>query len=123
MMVKVQVQRKNQLLRQQQNQKIKKNQSLKQKNSYQTIIIEGHARFDLHGQDIVCSAISAIVFGTLNALDAETKDSVFLEVTDNKIVINILSSNDVNQLILKTMLYQLKTIEKQYSKNLQIKET
>jgi uncharacterized protein YsxB (DUF464 family) len=32
------------------------------------IIVSGHANADEHGKDIVCSAVSAISFGTLNSV-------------------------------------------------------
>lgn len=85
--------------------------------------VSGHANFDQEGRDIVCAGISAIVFGTLNALDnlvSETEVEIIQE--NNKIIINVLKQTNNNQMILKTMLWQLKTISDQYLKNITIKE-
>lgn len=85
--------------------------------------VEGHANFDQYGSDIVCAGISAIVFGSLNALDnLVSKQEVKIEQSNNKIVINVLQATDANQMILKTTLWQLKTISEQYHKNISIKE-
>lgn len=85
--------------------------------------VEGHANFDQHGQDIVCAGISAIVFGSLNALDnLVSKQEIKIEQSNNKIVINVRQATNANQMILKTMLWQLKTISEQYHKNISIKE-
>lgn len=85
--------------------------------------VQGHACFDQFGKDIVCAGISAVVFGTLNALDQLiNQEEIKIDQTDNKIVITVLQPNNNNQMILKTMLWQLKTISDQYRKNITIKE-
>lgn len=94
----------------------------KQKNKFQKIVVSGHADFCRKKSDIVCSAISAIVFGTLNALDKQTAESVNLLVNDNEVQFIVIKSNDINQIILKTMIYQLETIVESYKKNLKIEE-
>lgn len=85
--------------------------------------VTGHANFDQYGKDIVCAGVSAIVFGSLNALDnLVAQDDIKLVQTDNKIVITVLQPTNDNQMILKTMLWQLKTISEQYNKQVTIKE-
>ena len=94
-----------------------------QTNNIVSVRVEGHSNFDQYGQDIVCAGISAIVFGTLNALDnLVTQEAIDIKQTDGKIIINVLNPSNNNQMILKTMLYQLKTISVQYKKNINIKE-
>lgn len=85
--------------------------------------VKGHANFDDLGKDIVCAGVSAIVFGTLNAIDnLVDQKEVELNQTSNQIVIKVLNPTNNNQVILNTMLWQLKTIHNQYSKNIIIKE-
>lgn len=85
--------------------------------------VAGHANFDQIGQDIVCAGISAIVFGSLNALDnLVNQEEIKITQADGKIDIIVLKPTSNNQIILKTMLWQLKTISLQYSKNITIKE-
>lgn len=67
--------------------------------------VEGHANFDQYGKDIVCAGISAIVFGSLNALDNLVNQAeIKIDQTDAKIVITVLKPTNDNQMILKTML-------------------
>ncbi|MDQ7983185.1 MAG: ribosomal-processing cysteine protease Prp [Spiroplasma sp.] len=85
--------------------------------------VSGHANFDQVGKDIVCAGISAVIFGTLNALDnLISKNEVKIIEAKNKITIDILKVTDDNQMILQTMFWQLKTISSQYTKNIIIKE-
>ncbi|MBE4704031.1 ribosomal-processing cysteine protease Prp [Spiroplasma platyhelix] len=85
--------------------------------------VEGHSNFDQVGKDIVCAGISAVVFGSLNALDnLVSQAEVKIAQSDGRIVITVLKPTNDNQMILKTMLWQLKTISDQYVKNISIKE-
>ncbi|WP_338968835.1 MULTISPECIES: ribosomal-processing cysteine protease Prp [unclassified Spiroplasma] len=93
----------------------------RQQNNYYQVIVSGHSGFKAKGQDIVCSAISAVVFGTLNALDRQCQDSISISVKDD-IIIKVLEVEAVNQIVLNTMVYQLQTIAEQYPQNIEIKE-
>ena len=81
--------------------------------------ISGHANYDDYGKDIVCSAVSAISIGALNALKnienyaITQKEGLIIIENKNK------SSYDDN-IVLNTMLIQLKTIEQSYPKFIQI---
>lgn len=83
------------------------------------IKIAGHANYDDYGKDIVCSAVSAISIGALNALKnienyaITQKEGLIIIENKNK------SSYDDN-IVLNTMLIQLKTIEQSYPKFIQI---
>lgn len=81
--------------------------------------ISGHANFDKKGKDIVCSAISAIGVGGINALT--NIDEIEIVINDGYILVNGSGlNNEYNQIVLKTMLTQLKTIEKSYSKYIKV---
>ncbi|WP_342276910.1 ribosomal-processing cysteine protease Prp [Spiroplasma endosymbiont of Nebria brevicollis] len=94
-----------------------------QNNNIDEVTITGHANFLQLGTDIVCAAVSAIVIGTLNALDQMEKKTI--KVINNKsgfVKIKVIISTNDNQVMLKTMLWQLKTISAQYTQYLKIKE-
>lgn len=88
----------------------------------QKIEIKGHANSGVIGQDLVCAGVSSITFGTLNALNEMTKESVEL-IVDKSIIIKVKNILDERcQIILQTMMIQLATIEEQYSNYIQIKQ-
>lgn len=81
--------------------------------------ISGHANFDKKGKDIVCSAVSAIGVGGINALT--NIDKIEVVIKEGYILVNGSGlNNEYNQIVLKTMLTQLKTIEKSYSKYIKV---
>ena len=47
---------------------------VKSKGKYKGFICHGHAEFADPGEDIVCSAISALTINTINSLECITKD-------------------------------------------------
>ncbi|MCL8209995.1 ribosomal-processing cysteine protease Prp [Spiroplasma attinicola] len=94
-----------------------------QKDQIVKVEVSGHSNFDQVGKDIVCAGISAIVFGTLNALDnLVSQQEVKIVEPETKVIIEVLKPSDNNQMILQTMFWQLKTISNQYRKNIIIKE-
>ena len=80
---------------------------------YQYIEIAGHSKFAIYGQDIVCSAISSIVFGTLNALVKYQLAESRIIIESAFIRIELQKSDDI-QLIADVMLVQLQTIQESY---------
>lgn len=74
----------------------------------------GHALYDNKGKDIVCSAVSAIMFGGLNALNEKT---IKTTIKEGYVKVDLVDENDAESLIiLKTMLVQLMTIADNYKK-------
>ncbi len=85
--------------------------------------IIGHANFAKKGKDIVCSAVSAIVIGGLNALKNPKSFEIYID--DDKGIINIESKDNVSEHdyeVLETILIQLKTVEEEATKNVKIVE-
>ena len=82
--------------------------------------IRGHADYGVKGKDLVCAAVSAIGVGGLNSLDKMARETVSDELSEGNIVIQIITADLTQQNILKTMLYQLETVEYKYSKYIQI---
>ena len=91
-----------------------------------SFVLEGHAGFAKHGEDIVCAGASAISFGTVNSIikltgvnpDINMGESGFLQCT---IPENL--SDEVQekvQLLLEGMVVSLQTIEQDYGKHIKI---
>lgn len=83
--------------------------------------VSGHAEYDIKGKDIVCAGVSSIVIGGFNALAEKSKDVKFL-VNDNISRVEIKKANSDVQVILETMIIQLKTIQESYKNYIEIKE-
>lgn len=84
--------------------------------------ISGHAEFADKGKDLVCAAVSAIGVGGLNSLDQMVKGTVSESLSENRIEIDVITVNEPQQNILRTMQYQLETVEHSYSKYIKIKK-
>ncbi|ASZ09212.1 ribosomal-processing cysteine protease Prp [Mesoplasma chauliocola] len=85
--------------------------------------ISGHAESGPYGQDLVCAAVSGIVFGALNALDIHFNKDADLNVLENKIIIKSQNSeNQSLQIMLKMLKVQLSTIQSQYKQFIEIME-
>ena len=91
-------------------------------NFYTELTIKGHANYAEAGSDIVCSAVSAIGVGGLNAIEKIKGEEPNYKIEDG--FINVLFETDeTSQIIAKTIYTQLKTIEESYGKYLKIKIT
>lgn len=84
--------------------------------------IKGHAEYARKGEDIVCSAVSAIGVGGLNAL--KNIDSIEVICKSGYIFVegNELET-EYNQIVLTTMITQLYSIEKSYGKFIKISKS
>ncbi len=83
----------------------------------------GHAEFDNCGKDIVCSAISSVIVGGINALENVKNFDVKIETGNVKCVKKencVLTTND--KIVLKTIRIQLETIKESKPKNISIRE-
>jgi hypothetical protein len=90
-------------------------------NLIEFISITGHAGFDIYGKDIVCASVSSIVITSVNAIVRLKNDSISYD-NSNGLSINVLSHNDVTDTLIDNMVSLLKDLEKQYEKNIIIKE-
>ena len=89
--------------------------------------ISGHADYRKRGKDIVCAAVSAVSIGTVNSIQALAGVELPAEMKDGWLTshIPILSDQDSEsktQLLLESMLTMLKSISKDYSKHVSVKE-
>jgi len=90
------------------------------KNVVKDVTIEGHADYSKSGSDIVCSGVSAIGVGCLNALYEITGKKPEATIRNGFIHLNC-GMDSESQLIIKVMIIQLNTISEEYSKFIKIK--
>lgn len=92
----------------------------------QSFEMTGHADFAKYGQDTVCAGASAVVFGSINAIEALCgvkadinlgKDGGYLQYTLPELDS---VTYEKAQLLLEAMLVSLKTIELDYGKYIRI---
>ena len=76
-----------------------------------------HANTAAYGEDLLCAAISAIITGGFNAFDDDDIKEIKLDEGYAKVI----TSSDKGQIILNTIIVQLKTMEEAYPKNIKIK--
>ncbi|WP_033828303.1 ribosomal-processing cysteine protease Prp [Bacillus andreraoultii] len=89
--------------------------------------VEGHANFDKYGSDIVCAGVSAVTFGSLNAVEALTHVVPEIEQGGEGGYLHWQVPNrlpeeteDKVQLLLQGMVVSLQTIEQSYSDYIKI---
>ena len=87
----------------------------------ESINISGHANFDIYGKDIVCASVSSIVITSINAIIRLDDKSIDYNEKDG-INISVLSHNKITDTLIENMVSLLKELEKQYEKNIIIKE-
>jgi uncharacterized protein YsxB (DUF464 family) len=85
------------------------------------LTVKGHANSAPKGEDLVCSAVSAILVGGCNALNQPNCFAIKLDSGDASISENS-HANEHDYEVLETMMIQFKTIEESYGKFLQIIE-
>lgn len=90
-------------------------------------VLDGHADYADHGQDIVCSAVSMIVINTINSIDLFTEEPFeldqdagegYIDCTFSDIKANKGSKDAI--LLLKSMILGLTSIKEQYGEHIQL---
>lgn len=85
------------------------------------IEISGHAGYSDKGKDIVCAAVSGIVYTTINAIFSIDEKSI--EVKDNEVMtIKIISNDEITNNLIDNMFKMLKDVQNDYPKNIIVKE-
>ena len=103
----------------------------KRNESIKVISVEGHSNAIDKKSDykLVCAGVSSVMVGLLNAIDELEKDSCEITLNEsenpdtNHITIVVTNDSKDLQLILKVGEIQLKTIELNYNKYLDLKIT
>lgn len=88
------------------------------------LTIKGHAGAGAYGHDLVCAATSAVTFGALNAID-DIDSSFDYEIEQEDGYVKLTPKGPISehdQVVLETLILQLKTIEASYPQSIEIKE-
>lgn len=86
--------------------------------------VEGHAEFAESGKDIVCSAVSAITVGTVNSVEGLLGVTLETEMKKGLLIVTVpkhAAQEDEVQLLLKSMVVMLETIEASYGDFIRLK--
>ncbi len=84
------------------------------------IVITGHANYDDYGKDIVCAAVSASVLTTVNGIIALDNSILDVDNVLDKMTIKVLKNEKNSQVLLNSMLSNLKSLVVEYPKNIKI---
>lgn len=84
-------------------------------------IVEGHAEFAPHGQDIVCAGVSAIVQTAILGIEHYTYAVV--KKKEGYVKVHITHDDHTSDAIVKTMLLGLEELEYKYPNHIKIKKT
>ena len=87
------------------------------------IEIEGHSGYDIIGKDIVCSAVSSIVITTINGIISIDENAISHNYQNDKMTIRIIKKDDITIKLIDNMLDLLKSLAKDYPKNINVKES
>lgn len=92
--------------------------------SLKSLEVKGHANAAPYGEDVVCGAVSLATFGALNAL--EDIDGEFdYDIDEEEGSVSLTSKGKISehdQIVLETLILQLKTVQASYPKNIAIQE-
>lgn len=86
--------------------------------------VTGHAEHSESGSDIVCSAVSMIMYTIANKLD-QLEKFITIEIdekTGGYMQIEVIKSDDETKLLIDTLILGLKMIEEQYDEYIDIRE-
>lgn len=89
-------------------------------NEIDQVVVKGHANYDVHGKDIVCSSVTSCVLTTIRHIDSLNKDSIKYKIEDGLVIIDYVNYDSDISKLLESMLNILKELEKEYSKNIKI---
>ena len=86
----------------------------------ESILIKGHANYDIYGKDIVCASVSALTLCTINNISALEDNTIKITMNDNEFKIEIIKVTKINTKLLNNMIKYLSQIEEKYFKNIKI---
>jgi uncharacterized protein YsxB (DUF464 family) len=90
--------------------------------------VSGHADYDVPGKDIVCSGVSAVTIGTVNAVEALLQLDLNPIVESGYLAVEVPETTDQHtfhssQLLLESMVIMLQGIESSYQTYITMNET
>lgn len=86
------------------------------------LMINGHAGFSAKGDDIVCSAVSVLVFTFLNSAQVIAGSAV--KVNDSgefKVFISKIDDTKAFEIVVQVFLIGIRSIEEQYPENVKLR--
>ncbi len=93
----------------------------KEDGNVKNLAILGHADYSKSNElDLVCACVSSIVIGGLNNIIDEK--NYIMSVIPGDVKIEIKETNEHDNVVIETIIRQLKTLETKYSKNINVKE-
>ncbi|MCU7755369.1 ribosomal-processing cysteine protease Prp [Bacillus cereus] len=97
--------------------------------SIQSFKMTGHADYAPHGQDLVCAGTTAVVFGSINAVEELCNVQATIELGSDGGFLTYKLPNDLDvhtaekaQTLLEGLVVSLKTIELDYGKYIRLIE-
>lgn len=84
------------------------------------IIIDGHANYAPHGQDIVCAAVSTLTQVFITSVEELTPDTVQSVLADGRAVIRYGNLTEKAQTLLSSFFIGLEMIANAYPNNVQM---
>ena len=87
------------------------------------IEITGHSNYDTLGKDIVCSAVSSIVTTTINGIISIDEKAISYEYQNDTMAIVINKKDEITVKLINNMIDLLKSLSKDYPKNIIVKES
>ena len=87
------------------------------------IEITGHSNYDTLGKDIVCSAVSSIVTTTINGIISIDEKAISYEYQNDIMTIVINKKDEITVKLINNMIDLLKSLSKDYPKNIIVKES
>ena len=88
-----------------------------------SIKIVGHSNYDTLGKDIVCSAVSSIVTTTINGIISIDANAISYNYQNDTMLITIKKHDEITTKLLNNMIDLLKSLSKDYPKNINVKES
>ncbi|MCD7716228.1 MAG: ribosomal-processing cysteine protease Prp [Lachnospiraceae bacterium] len=91
----------------------------KSNNQYRGFVFDGHADYLPYGEDIVCSAVSALAVNTANSVDAFTEEIFELETAEDGGYLKMIFPNGANEktsLLMDSLVLGIRSIRDEYGK-------
>ena len=88
-----------------------------------SIKIVGHSNYDTLGKDIVCSAVSSIVTTTINGIISIDEKAISYEYQNDTMTIVVNKKDEITVKLINNMIDLLKSLSKDYPKNINVKES
>ena len=87
---------------------------------YTGFTCEGHAGYAEEGQDIICSAVSALTINTVNSIDALTEDAFSVEQSEDGGYLNLMLTEIPSErtvLLMDSLILGMKNILESYGED------